>query len=71
MRAAARMEAAVWEARDRLRLLDARLGEAVTRAAELSLRRPGDAELGALGHDVDDLVGELEALRSALEDTGG
>lgn len=68
---AARMEAAVWDARDRLRVLDARLAEAVTRASELSLRSPAEAELGLLGHDVDDLVGEMEALRSGLEELGG
>jgi hypothetical protein len=67
----ARMEAAVWDARDRLRVLDARLAEAVTRASELSLRSPAEAELGVLGHDVDDLVGEMEALRSGLEELGG
>jgi hypothetical protein len=69
--AGARMEAAVWDARDRLRVLDARLAEAVTRASELSLRSPAEAELGVLGHDVDDLVGEMEALRSGLEELGG
>lgn len=67
----ARMEAAVWDARDRLRVLDARLAEAVTRASELSLRSPAAAELGVLGNDVDDLVGEMEALRSGLEELGG
>lgn len=68
---AARLEAAVWDARDRLRVLDARLSEAVTRGAELSLRSPAAAELGVLGHDVDDLVEEMEALRSGLEELGG
>jgi hypothetical protein len=68
---AARMEVAVLDARDRLRVIDARLGEAVARASELSLRAPVDAELGMLGHDVDDLVGELEALRAGLEELGG
>jgi len=69
--AGARMESAVWDARDRLRLLDARLNEAVTRAAELSLRQGAVAELGALRHDVDDVVGEMEALRAGLEELGG
>lgn len=68
---AARMEAAVWDARDRLRLLDARLDEAVARAAELSLRAGAESDLGLLGHDVDDLVGEMEALRTGLEEMGG
>lgn len=68
---AARMEAAVWDARDRLRLLDARLDEAVARASELALRQGAEAELGVLSHDVEDLVEEMESLRTALEDTGG
>ncbi|CAN5489513.1 hypothetical protein BH23ACT9_BH23ACT9_22290 [soil metagenome] len=57
-------------AADRLRLLDARLDEAVARAIELSLA--GDSgRLSGLNSDVDDLVGEMEALRQALEETGG
>ena len=58
------------ETRDRLRLLDARLDEAVARAVELSLAGD-DVRLGGLGTDVDTLVGEMEALRQALEETGG
>jgi len=55
------------EARDRLRLLDARLDEAVARAVELSL---GTGDARALQGDVDQLVEEMEALRLALEDAG-
>lgn len=56
---------------DRLRLLDARLDEAVARAVELSLRAGDPMELGGLGSDVDALVGQMEALRQALEETDG
>jgi hypothetical protein len=67
---------AVSDARSQLRLLDARLDEAVTRAIELSLRSPADADLTGLGSDVESLVQDMEALRAALEDvdrpaTGG
>ena len=56
-------------ARDRLRLLDARLDEAVARAVELSLRSGSDTDAAGLGSDVDQLVDEMEALRTALDDT--
>ncbi|WP_341249956.1 hypothetical protein [Euzebya pacifica] len=65
-----RLEAVTQQAAERLRLLDARLDEAVARAVELSLS--GDSgQLSGLDSDVDSLVGEMEALRVALEDTGG
>lgn len=57
------------ETRDRLRLLDARLDEAVARAVELSLRATDVGDLGGLGSDVDALVGDMEALRQALDET--
>lgn len=67
---ARRLEGVTQDAADRLRLLDARLDEAVARAVELSLS--GDSgQLHGLGSDVDNLVGEMEALRVALEETGG
>jgi hypothetical protein len=68
---AQRMSSVVRDARDQLRLLDARLDEAVTRAVELALRTGRDAELGGLGSDVDQLVLEMESLRSALDEAGG
>ena len=68
LHSAQRMIDAVDEARSQLRLLDARLDEAVTRAIELSLRAPGDADLTGLGSDVETLVSDMEALRAALED---
>lgn len=63
---ARRLEAIAVDARDRLRLLDARFDELVARAVEVSVGA-GDSTL--LGHDVDDLVSELESLRVALDET--
>ncbi|HVE95003.1 MAG TPA: hypothetical protein VNB24_08795 [Acidimicrobiales bacterium] len=58
-----------WEdARDRLRVLTARMDEALARAVELSVR-PDMAATDPLADDVESVVGELEALRSALEET--
>jgi hypothetical protein len=56
------------DARDRLRLLDARLDELVARAIELSVSQDDEA-IGTLGTDVDGLVTEMESLRAALEET--
>jgi hypothetical protein len=52
--------------RDRLRLLDARFDELVARTVEVSV---GAGDSAMLGHDVDDLVTELESLRVAMEET--
>jgi hypothetical protein len=65
---AARLQTTVDDVRDRLRLLDARMDEAVARAVELSVGE-GDADLQGLGSDVDGLVGDMEALRQGLEET--
>ena len=64
-----RMERVSVDARDRLRLLDARLDEMVARAVELSVSSDADADVTGLGTDVDGLVGELESLRQAIEET--
>ena len=64
-----RMDTVIVETRDRLRLLDARLDEAVTRAIELSVRAQRTEDLGSLSRDVDTLVGEMESLRQALDET--
>jgi hypothetical protein len=64
---AQRVESTITDARDRLRLLDARMDEAVARAIELSVRG-GDVDLQGLGNDVDGLVGDMEALRQGLEE---
>ena len=67
---AERLQAVARDARDRVRRLDAQLDEAVARAVELSLGGLDAAGLQPLGSDVENLVGELESLRLALEDTG-
>ena len=60
------------DARDRLRLLNAQLDEAVARAIELSVqaRRRG-RRCSRCSPDVENVVGELEALRQGLEEVGG
>lgn len=68
LHSAQRMIDAVQDARTQLRLLDARLDEAVTRAVELSLRSGRDADVAGLGSDVESLVSDMEALRAALDD---
>lgn len=64
-----RIVAVTREARDRLRVLDARLDEAVARAVELALTASNPREVGGLTGDVDAIVGDLEALRVALDET--
>jgi hypothetical protein len=64
-----RMDAVVTDAVNRLRLLDAKLDEAVTRSIELSVQAESVDDLGGLGHDIDNVVTEMEALRQALEET--
>lgn len=68
---AERLAAVARDAEDRLRRLAAQLNEAVARGVELSLQGPDVGTLQPLGSDVDSLVGELESLRVALEETGG
>ena len=68
---AERMDRVVDEARSQLRLLDARMGEAVVRALELSAQASVDASVGSLESDVDGMVTDMEALRQALEETHG
>jgi hypothetical protein len=59
------------DAQDKLRLLNARLDEAVARAVELSITAEDVGELGGLGVDVEDVVSEMETLRVSLEEAGG
>ena len=68
-----RMERIIDDAYSRLRLLDARMDEAVARTLELAVRSDVDetATLAGLGADVDSVVTEMEALRQALEEAGG
>ncbi len=69
--AAARLDATIADTYDRLRLLDARMDETVTRTVELSVTQGDGADLGGLDTEVDAIVGEMEALRQAVEETGG
>lgn len=66
---ARRLEAVVQDANDRLRVLDARLDEAVARAVELSVQAPDVTELEGVDALVGDVVLELEALRAALDES--
>jgi hypothetical protein len=63
-----RMDKVITDTRDRLRLLDARLDEAVARALELSVQATSVDDLSDLTNDVDGVVGEMEALRQGLEE---
>jgi type IV secretory pathway TrbD component len=69
--AAARMDQVIADTAARLRLLDARLDEAVTRAIELSVHADGADELRGLGDDVATLVDDLESLRQGLAELDG
>jgi hypothetical protein len=66
-----RLTAIARDAQDKLKLLDARLDEAVARAVELSITAADVGELGGLGGDVEDVVSEMETLRVSLEEAGG
>jgi hypothetical protein len=59
-----RLQTVAGDARDRLRLLDARFDELVARAVEVSV---GAGDTTLLGNDVDQLVTELESLRAERE----
>jgi hypothetical protein len=71
LQSAERLAAVADDARERLRRLNAQLDESVARAVELSLSAVDVAALQPLGSDVEGLVGELESLRQALEETEG
>jgi hypothetical protein len=66
-----RMDRVVAEAHSQLRLLDARMGEAVVRAVELSAQAATGVSASSLSSDVDSMVTDMEALRLALEETHG
>jgi hypothetical protein len=69
---AQRMDAAITESHDRLRLLNARLDEAVTRSIELSTSSTtGDPQLAEVGDDLTAIVDEMEAYRQALDAVSG
>ena len=66
---AARIDHVIEDTLSQLRLLDARLGEAVARMLELSAHSGSSTSVSALSSDVDVLVTDLEALRLAVEET--
>lgn len=66
---AERLTAVAAGAKQRLAMLVARLDEAVAAAVELSVQLGSSADGGQLGSDVENLVEDLAALRSALEET--
>ena len=72
MRSAERLSDVWRSSRDRLRVLNAQLDEAVARAVELSVGAGGSvAAFGGLSDQVAEVVSDMEALRQALEETGG
>lgn len=66
-----RLERVIADADGRLRLLNARLDEAAARTIELAIQASDVGDLRGLGDDVDAMVDEMEALRQAIEETGG
>jgi hypothetical protein len=68
---AERLDRVISQARSQLRILDARLDEAVAQVLELSTQSVTSALVGTLGTDVDNLVTEMEALRQAMDETQG
>lgn len=68
---AERLERVIGDADSRLRLLNARLDEAAARTIELAVQAHDVTDLSGLGDDVDQMVDEMEALRQAIEETGG
>jgi hypothetical protein len=66
-----RIEAARQRAADRLRVLSAQLNEAVASVVELSLDANDPTAATELAGHVDTVVGDIEALRQAMEETQG
>jgi hypothetical protein len=66
---AERMDEVIDDTLSQLRLLDARLGEAVVRMLELSAQAEVALAVPQLSSEVDNLVTDLEALRQAVEET--
>lgn len=66
---AERLDRTIADTHDRLRLLDARLDETVTRTVELAATQAESDDASGLGSEVDDIVAEMESLRQAVEET--
>lgn len=62
---AERLDRTISDARERLRLLNARMDESVARAVELAVSADQDA-LESLSSDVEGIVGDMEALRQGI-----
>jgi hypothetical protein len=69
LESAQRMDTLISSTYDELRLINARLDEAVTQAIELSVTNQGD--LSPVSSDVEDIVDSLSALRTAMSSLGG
>ena len=67
--AAERLDRTINDTYDQLRLLDARIDETVTRTVELSVTQTDAEAIGGLGAEVESIVGDIEALRQAVEET--
>jgi hypothetical protein len=68
--AAERLDRTIADTHDRLRLLDARIDETITRTVELSVSQTDLQALSGLGDEIDSIVDDMEALRQAVEETG-
>lgn len=68
---AERLDRTIADIHDQLRLLDARIDETVTRTVELSVTQDDTEAFGGLGAEIDSIVGDMEALRQAVEETRG
>ena len=66
---AERLDRTINDTYDQLRLLDARIDETVTRTVELSVTQSDADAVGGLGDEVESIVGDMEALRQAVEET--
>ncbi len=66
---AERLDRTIFDTYDRLRLLDARLDETVTRTVELAVTQADAGAVGGIGGEVDAIVSEMESLRLAVEET--
>ena len=66
---AERLDATIHDTYDRLRLLDARIDETVTRTVELSVTQSDPDAIGGLGDEVESIVDDMEALRQAVEES--
>lgn len=71
LQTARRIEAVAQRASDQLRVLTAKLDEAVAGAVEVALQAADSAAAGELVGRLDAILAELESLRLALEETEG